>query len=120
MGQMMSPLNAMRASSRVSDEKLQSDHFETYYQRVRRDIRPLLPKTASEILDIGAGVGATLAWLKSIYPGAKTTGVELNSTLLPELKKNADVGDADQCVRELNYKHHKYDLIFFRCTGALF
>jgi len=84
----------------------------TYYQRVRREIRPLLPKTATHILDVGAGTGATLSWLKTIYPQAETTGVELNSALLPELKQSADlaiIGSIDECLSQLR----TYDLILF-------
>ena len=82
----------------------------TYYEHVRREIQPLLPKSASQILDVGAGAGTTLNWLKSIYPNAETTGVEINSALHAELKKNADVaiiGDVDGCFSQLQ----NYDLI---------
>jgi 2-polyprenyl-3-methyl-5-hydroxy-6-metoxy-1,4-benzoquinol methylase len=82
----------------------------TYYHHVRREIQPLLPKNASRILDIGAGGGNTLGWLKTIYPKAKTTGVELNPELKDELKKNADVAifeSIDECVTRLE----TFDLI---------
>ena len=64
----------------------------------------------SWILDVGAGVGATLKWIKSIYPEAQTTGVELNPALQGELAKNADVaiiGKIEECISELQ----SYDLI---------
>lgn len=76
----------------------------TYYHHVRTEIQPLLPKNASRILDIGAGGGNTLCWLKTIYPKAKTTGVELNAKLKDELKRNADVAifeSIDECVTRL-------------------
>jgi hypothetical protein len=38
----------------------------TYYHHVRREIECLLSKSASRILDVGAGAGATLSWLKSL------------------------------------------------------
>ena len=81
-----------------------------YYDHVRHEIQPLLPATASRILDIGAGAGTTLRWLKAIYPDAKTTGVEINSELHNELRQNADVaiiGDVDACFSQLQ----SYDLI---------
>jgi 2-polyprenyl-3-methyl-5-hydroxy-6-metoxy-1,4-benzoquinol methylase len=81
-----------------------------YYHNVRKDIHPLLPTCAPRILDVGAGAGATLAWLKTIYPGAQTTGIELNPDLEVELKKNADVaiiGDVNECIAQLG----TYDLI---------
>jgi 2-polyprenyl-3-methyl-5-hydroxy-6-metoxy-1,4-benzoquinol methylase len=82
----------------------------TYYHHVRREIQPLLPKSASRILDVGAGAGNTLSWLKTIYPKAKTTGVELNPELKDELKHNADVAifeSIDECVSRLG----AFDLI---------
>ena len=82
----------------------------TYYQHVRREIQPLLPKKVDRILDVGAGVGATLGWLKTIYPNAETTGVELNPVLWTELKRNVDVaiiGNIEECTGNLR----TYDLI---------
>lgn len=84
----------------------------SYYQHIRQDILPLLPKQPSRILDVGAGSGATLAWLKTIFPQAQTTGIELNPALVLELEKNADIaviGDIDQCYARLA----RYDLILF-------
>jgi SAM-dependent methyltransferase len=87
-----------------------------YYQHVRREIRPLLPPKVSQILDVGAGVGATLRWLKSIYPEATTTGLELNPALKLDLEKNADIaiiGDIRDCFQQLS----EYDLIL--CLDVL-
>jgi 2-polyprenyl-3-methyl-5-hydroxy-6-metoxy-1,4-benzoquinol methylase len=84
----------------------------SYYQHIRQDILPLLPKQPSRILDVGAGSGATLAWLKTIFPQAQTTGIELNPALVLELEKNADIaviGDIDKCYSRLA----RYDLILF-------
>jgi 2-polyprenyl-3-methyl-5-hydroxy-6-metoxy-1,4-benzoquinol methylase len=88
----------------------------TYYDHIRSEIRPLLPESASSILDIGAGAGATLMWLKEIYPNAKTTGVEINPALCDQLRKNADlaiIGDVDVCFPQLQ----SYDLIL--CLDVL-
>lgn len=76
----------------------------SYYHHVRREIRPLLPRSASRILDVGAGSGGTLSWLKTLYPDAETTGVELNHELARELQRNADVaivGNIDDCLPRL-------------------
>ena len=81
-----------------------------YHEHVRREIQPLLPNEASQILDIGAGAGSTLKWLKSVYPNAKTTGVEINPALHAQLAENADaaiIGDVDRCLSQLR----SYDLI---------
>ena len=81
-----------------------------YYHYVRREIQPLLPKSATRILEVGAGAGGTLKWLKTLYPKAQTTAVELNPDLREELKQNVDVaviGQIDETFAELK----TYDLI---------
>jgi 2-polyprenyl-3-methyl-5-hydroxy-6-metoxy-1,4-benzoquinol methylase len=81
-----------------------------YYHFVRREIKPLLPKSSRRILEIGAGAGATLKWLKELYPKAETTAVEINPALFNELKQGADVaiiGPIDEVFSQLK----TYDLI---------
>jgi 2-polyprenyl-3-methyl-5-hydroxy-6-metoxy-1,4-benzoquinol methylase len=81
-----------------------------YYHWVRREIEPLLPKQCTRILEIGAGGGATLKWLKTLYPKAETTAVEINPALSDELKLNADlaiIGPVNQTIAQLK----TYDLI---------
>jgi len=48
-----------------------------YYHYVRREIAPLLPECATRILEVGAGAAGTLKWIKTVYPAAETTAVEL-------------------------------------------
>jgi 2-polyprenyl-3-methyl-5-hydroxy-6-metoxy-1,4-benzoquinol methylase len=82
----------------------------SYYHHIRHEIRTLLPERATRILEVGAGAGGTLKWLKTIYPEAETTGVELNSDLGEELKRNVDVsiiGNIEDCLVKLK----SYDLI---------
>jgi len=81
-----------------------------YYGFVRKDIAPLLPDRADRILEVGAASGATLKWLKSIFPGAVTTGVELNEQMRPLLSQNVDraiIGNIDDNISSLE----TYDLI---------
>jgi SAM-dependent methyltransferase len=63
---------------------------ETYFRHVRREIERLLPQAARRILDVGAGVGATSAWLKSRYPGCYTIALEGNASARDELARNVD------------------------------
>ncbi len=63
---------------------------ETYFSHVRRDIEVLLPRSAQRILDIGAGTGATSAWLKSLYPSAYTIALEGNALIRDRLAGNVD------------------------------
>lgn len=81
-----------------------------YYGFVRKDIAPLLPDKASSILEVGAASGATLKWLKSIFPNAVTTGVELNEQMRSTLSENVDkaiIGNIDESMDRLE----TYDLI---------
>jgi 2-polyprenyl-3-methyl-5-hydroxy-6-metoxy-1,4-benzoquinol methylase len=81
-----------------------------YYHFVRKEIKPLLPESPNRILEVGAGAGATLKWLKTLNPNTETTAVELNPSLLGELKQNADVivvGPIDEKISQLK----TYDLI---------
>lgn len=81
-----------------------------YYHWVRREIAPLLPESATRILEVGAGAGGTLNWLRTLYPGAQTTAVEINPELRDELERNADVvviGPIDDNLSQLQ----NYDLI---------
>ena len=84
---------------------------EPYFTHSRREIRSLLPSSASQILEVGPGGGFTLSWLKSIYPNATTVGVEINQGLESQLRKNADeaiVGNIDECMFRLG---KRFDLI---------
>jgi 2-polyprenyl-3-methyl-5-hydroxy-6-metoxy-1,4-benzoquinol methylase len=81
-----------------------------YFHHERREIQPLLPKFATNILEIGAASGQTLRWTKTIYPNAKTTGVEISEAMAGELRNNADIaiiGNIDDCLPQLK----RYDLI---------
>ena len=83
-----------------------------YYHWVRQEIKPLLPKNPSRILEVGAGAGHTLKWIKELYPKTETTAVEINSALLHELRQNVDVpiiGPIDEALPQLK----SYDLILF-------
>lgn len=82
-----------------------------YFNWVRREIEPLLPKgSPSRILEVGAGAGGTLKWLKTIYPSAETTAVEINAALLPDLQQNVDIpviAPIDEAIAHLK----TYDLM---------
>lgn len=53
------------------------DKQDWYFSLVRQDIAPLLPAHARQVLELGCGDGATLAWLKASGLATHTTGVEL-------------------------------------------
>lgn len=58
-----------------------------YYEHIRKDVLPFMPLNPKRVLDVGCGVGATSAWLRSLYPGTVFVGVEGNPALLGGLKK---------------------------------
>lgn len=51
----------------------------SYYQNVRKEVEPLVPKTLDSVLEIGCGAGATMNWLRSNRPIRYAAGVELFS-----------------------------------------
>ncbi len=75
-----------------------------YYEHIRREIRPLLPEKAHRIVDVGCGAGATLGWLREIYPEAERVGLESNAAVAGALKQNADeahIVDLDEDLPDL-------------------
>jgi 2-polyprenyl-3-methyl-5-hydroxy-6-metoxy-1,4-benzoquinol methylase len=63
---------------------------QNYYNYVRAEIAPLLPKRARRIVDVGCGAGETSAWLKTFFPDARLVGVECNPALRSELEGKLD------------------------------
>ena len=61
-----------------------------YFEHTRKDIAPLLPARANRVLEIGCGTGSTLAWIKTLYPGIETVGVEGNGSLKERLGQHVD------------------------------
>jgi 2-polyprenyl-3-methyl-5-hydroxy-6-metoxy-1,4-benzoquinol methylase len=62
-----------------------------YFGHVRKDIAPLLPQSASLILDVGAGAGTTTAWVRSLYRGSRSIALEGNPAVYDDLQANADI-----------------------------
>ena len=54
-----------------------------YFDNVRRDIAPLLPAFADQVLEVGCGAGATLQWLKQSGRCARTVAPCCCSTSPP-------------------------------------
>jgi SAM-dependent methyltransferase len=61
-----------------------------YFDFIRVDIQNLLPASATRIVDVGAGAGNTLAWLKTRYPGAHAIALEGNGELAGVLRERVD------------------------------
>lgn len=54
----------------------QKQHW--YYDFVRKEIAPLLPKFSPNVLEVGCGCGSTLVWLKEAGHAGHVSGIELN------------------------------------------
>ena len=63
--------------------------IDSYFAHARRDIEPLLPKSAKRVLEIGCSSGATLAWLRDRWPQAEMIGVDGHAPLEPIIRERA-------------------------------
>ena len=93
-----------------------SDKATSYFNHSRQEIAPLLPKSCTRALEVGCGSGATLRWLKSLYPGSETVGIEYEASNRSALEINADsfhIGDAESFEEEVG----TFDLIL--CLDVL-
>lgn len=94
----------------IEENYAAKDH--QYFGHARTEIRPLLPENCNRILEIGCGAGATLKWLKGIFPESKTYGVEFFAPNHEHLQKNVDffwIADVEEFDMDLG----KFDLILF-------
>ncbi len=72
-----------------------------YFDHARREIEPLLPSHAQQVLEVGCGTGATLQWLKASGRCGRTTGIEVfegAATLARQRVDELHVGDAERLV----------------------
>jgi len=88
----------------------------SYFAHTRREIAPLLPPRRTRILEVGCGSGATLYWLKSLYPDSETVGIEYepsNRVTLETCVDSYHIGDAETFSEEIG----TFDLIL--CLDVL-
>lgn len=94
------------------------DKQEWYFSLVRRDIEPLLPAHAGDVLELGCGGGATLAWLQQAGRARSTTGIELMPGAAAQARRRVDrllEGDVDSLLPSL--QEERYDLVL--CLDVL-
>lgn len=83
---------------------------EDYFSHVRREILPLLPEFAENVLEVGCASGATLAWLKREKRCTYTCGVEFVESAAEAAKQHVDTvfcGDAEK----IDLGNRRFDLI---------
>ena len=96
-----------------------ADKTESYFGNARKDIATLLPTFLGDVLEIGCGSGATLAWLKSTNRCNSTTGIELFDSAAAQAKRQVDkvlCGPAETMLHELPDGQH-FDVIL--CLDVL-
>ena len=87
-----------------------STAVDSYFAHARSEIEPLLPSSATRILEIGCSSGATLAWLKQRWPDAEMIGVDGHAPLKSTIEQRADraiIHDLEQPLPDLG----AFDLI---------
>jgi 2-polyprenyl-3-methyl-5-hydroxy-6-metoxy-1,4-benzoquinol methylase len=90
----------------------------SYFEYTRTEILPLLPETASRVLEVGCGTGTTLIWLKGLRNCSWIGGVELAPEAVKEAVRRLDTvfaGNIEQM--ELPIEPASLDLIL--CLDVL-
>lgn len=95
------------------------DKPDGYFARARTEILSLLPQHAPQVLEIGCGNGATLAWLKANGVAGHTTGIELAEHMAPAAQKNVDrlITGNVEAILEAHASDVEYDLVL--CLDVL-
>jgi spore maturation protein CgeB/cyclopropane fatty-acyl-phospholipid synthase-like methyltransferase/Tfp pilus assembly protein PilF len=90
-----------------------SDKPASYYENIRNDLLPIVPKNAKCILEIGCGAGLTGQELKR-RNGAFVAGIELNLNAANEAKKVLDdVINGDIEKMDIPYSDGSFDCVIF-------
>ena len=92
---------------------------DAYFGNVRRDIEPLLPPHAAQVLEVGCGAGATLHWLKQTGRAGNTVGVELFESAAAVARGRVDellVGNAETLLPG-RFEAGRFDLVL--CLDVL-
>ncbi len=89
-----------------------------YHAFIRRDIAPLLPARAEDVLDVGCSQGGTLAWLQGSGVAGRTTGIEIDPAAARIARGRVDrliEGDVDAALGTLDSA--SFDLVL--CLDVL-
>ena len=96
---------------RETEETVQEDEAEAYYEFDRPEVQALVPKNAEVVLDIGCGAGALGSGLKKKL-GCYVVGIEYVATQGEKAKRRLDevyIGDATKIVDRL--KESQFDAV---------
>lgn len=87
-----------------------------YYAYERKQIIRQIEKGRDEdmtVLEIGCGMGATLAKIEYLWPKAKTTGIELVENVAKLGANSLDIMQGNIDTMELPYEKESFDYIIF-------
>lgn len=101
-----------------SVNKLYTSKDVGYFDSVRKEIQPLLPRNRDRVLEVGCGSGATLQWLKSEMGCGWVGGVELTEDAAGRARERLDFfleGNIEKI--ELPFDNSSLDLIL--CLDVL-
>lgn len=86
----------------------------SYFEVLRDEIEPLVPKHISLVMDVGCGAGVTSRWLKQIRQYVKTVGVEIDPSIAAIASSSMDqvlVADIDKGLEALEGYKGRVDLL---------
>ncbi len=88
--------------------------YEDYYTHAREDVIEMLDSDHEKeisILEVGCGLGETLAKIKYIYPNAEVHGIEIVDRIASLGSKRLDIKCGD--IETMALSERKYDYILF-------
>jgi SAM-dependent methyltransferase len=94
----------------TSDHAMYADKSQSYFGVARKEIAPLLPDRTDRVLEIGAGSGATMKWLRDERTVQYSVGIEIMDDAAARAATIFDevlVGD----VETVELPSDKFDLI---------
>jgi SAM-dependent methyltransferase len=95
----------------VSDSQ-PGTHRDGYFDYTRTAIDPLLPHDLRDVLEVGAGTGQTLAYIKARAPHARTYAIEKSTSAAAAARGRVDhVVEGDIETLELPFAPESFDTI---------
>lgn len=85
-----------------------------YFDVLRSEIEPLVPRNPTIVMDVGCGQGVTSHWLRQIRPNITTIGLEIDPAAAEVAAAVVDkvlVVDLDRGVEALNEYRGRVDLL---------
>jgi GT2 family glycosyltransferase len=91
-------------------------HYDPYYTRPRNELIPFFQKSEHDVfrvLEVGCGLGETLALLQRLFPNAIVKGIELDDVKVRIMSHCLDITQGNIETMELPYEKNYFDYIIF-------